>query len=224
MPLSLVPRMVLRDTSRPCASNETIAVAAMLVMMLPLTSPETFSNQMPLPPLPVISQSVMRMSRPPRQCTRPRRVGSGMPPPSSVMLVEADAAGAFARQHRRAAVEDEPGRAAHADQLRAVLQAKHPGAIDARRQRQRHLRARGFVDRALQGSGLVVGAAGPDAILRGIAPERRGERRRARGIRRHRQRAGHAADGCSDEMAAIDVHDRVFLRGRASTRVPQRWQ
>src|SRR6202043_3081480 len=36
-----------------------------------------------------------------------------------------DAAGAFAQKHRRAAVENEPGRAAHADQLRAVLQAKH---------------------------------------------------------------------------------------------------
>ena len=69
--------MVLRATSRPCASNETMAVEAVSVMMLPLISPETFSNQMPLPPLPAISQSVMRMSRPPRQCTRPRRVGSG---------------------------------------------------------------------------------------------------------------------------------------------------
>jgi hypothetical protein len=34
-------------------------------MILPLMSPETFSNQMPLPPLPAISQSVTRMSRPP---------------------------------------------------------------------------------------------------------------------------------------------------------------
>ena len=150
MPLSLVPIMVLRETIRPCASNETKAVVAMLVMMLPLMSPETCSNQMPLPPLPEISQSMMRMSRPPRQCTRPRRVGSGMPPPSSVMPVRPMLAGAFALQHRGAAVEDELGRAAHADQLRAALQAKHAGAIDARRQRQRHLRARGFVDRALQ--------------------------------------------------------------------------
>ncbi len=86
MPLSLVPKMVLRETRRPWASNETIAVVADLVMMLPLTSPETFSNQMPLPPLPVISQSVTRMSRPPRQCIRPRRVGRGIPPPSSVIL------------------------------------------------------------------------------------------------------------------------------------------
>lgn len=36
MPLSLLPRMVLRATSKPCASNDTIAVVAVLVMMLPL--------------------------------------------------------------------------------------------------------------------------------------------------------------------------------------------
>ena len=41
MPLSLVPLMVLRETSKPCASNDTTAVAAVLVMMLPLMSPET---------------------------------------------------------------------------------------------------------------------------------------------------------------------------------------
>lgn len=40
---------------------------------------------MPLPPEPVISQSVMRTSRPPRTWISPRRVGSGMPPPSKVM-------------------------------------------------------------------------------------------------------------------------------------------
>jgi hypothetical protein len=68
--------------------------------MLPLMSPEQFSNQMPLPPLRVISQS---------------------------------AAGAFALQHRCAAVEDQFGGAADADQLRAVLQAQHAGAIDPRR-------------------------------------------------------------------------------------------
>ena len=87
MPLSLVPKMVLRDTNRPCASNDVMPVTAMLVRILPLTSPETFSNQIPLPPLFATSQSVMRMSRPLRQCTRPRRVGSGMLPPSNVMLV-----------------------------------------------------------------------------------------------------------------------------------------
>ena len=106
-----------------------------------------------------------------------------MPPPSSVMPVRPMLVSAFALKHRGAAVEDEFGRAAHADQLRAVLQAQHAGAIDARRQRQRHLRPRGLIDRALQDPGLVVGTAGPHAILRGVAPERRGQRRRARGIR-----------------------------------------
>src|ERR1700682_3160057 len=85
-----------------------------------------------------------------------------------------NAVGAFALKHRRTAGEYEPGRAAHADQLGAALQAKHPGTIDARRQRQRHLRAGGIVDRPLQDLGLVVGTAGPDAIMRGVAPERRG--------------------------------------------------
>ena len=36
MPLSLVPIMVLRETIRPCASNDTTAVVAILVKMLPL--------------------------------------------------------------------------------------------------------------------------------------------------------------------------------------------
>ena len=114
---------------------------------------------------------------------------------------------AFALQHRGAAVENEFGRAAHADELRAALQAQHAGAVDARRQRQRHLRARGLVDRALQVFGLIVGTAGTHAVLRDVAAERGGERCRARGIRRHRKRAGDAGGGDSDEMAAVDVHD-----------------
>jgi hypothetical protein len=56
-------------------------------MILPLTSPETCSSQIALPPLPDISQSVMRISRAERQWIRPRRAGSGMPEPSSVMPV-----------------------------------------------------------------------------------------------------------------------------------------
>ena len=128
---------------------------------------------------------------------------------------EAYVARAFAGQHRRPAVENQFCGAAHADQLGAVLQPKHPGAIDARRQRQRDLRPRGIVDRALQGFGLIVGAAGPDAILRGVAPERRGQRRRPRGVGGQRNCAGYACGGGSDEMAAIDVHDRVFLRIRS---------
>ena len=87
MPLSLVSVMVLRDTIRPSASNDTTAVVAIFLKILPEMSPETCSSQMPLPPLAVISQSAMRTSRPPRQCTSPRRSGSGMPPPSKVMPV-----------------------------------------------------------------------------------------------------------------------------------------
>jgi len=47
MPLSLVSRIVLRVTIRPCASKDVIAVTAILLMMLPLMSLETCSNQMP---------------------------------------------------------------------------------------------------------------------------------------------------------------------------------
>ena len=113
---------------------------------------------------------------------------------------EADACRALALQNRRAAGEDEFCRAANADELRAALQPKHPAAIDARRQGKRALRARSLVDRALQGPGLVVGTAGPHAILRDIAAERGSRRRSTRGLRRHRKRAGGA---CSNEMAAV---------------------
>ncbi len=123
---------------------------------------------------------------------------------------DADTVGAFALKHRGAAGENKPGGAAHAHQLRAVLQAKHAGAIDARRQCQRHLRPRRLIDGALQSPRLIVGAAGPDAILRSVASERGGRRRRARGIRRHGKRAGNAGHGCSYEMAPIEVHGRVF--------------
>src|ERR1700682_2577840 len=50
MPLSLVPAMVLRETIRPCASNDTTAVAAILPKMLPLMSPETPRARGRLPP------------------------------------------------------------------------------------------------------------------------------------------------------------------------------
>jgi hypothetical protein len=131
----------------------------MFVKILPLMSPETCSSQMPLPPLPRRQWDVAALER-----------DAG----------KAEAAGPFALQHRGAAVKDEFGRAAYADQLRAALQTKQSGAVDAWRQHQRHLRACGFVDRALQIPGLVVGTAGPRAILRDIAAERGGERCRAR--------------------------------------------
>src|SRR6266567_3330118 len=94
MPLSLVFWMVLRDTSRPCASNDTIAVVAVLVMMLPLMSPETPSNQ-----------------------AAPRRKRDAAAIERDVG--EADMAGAFALKHRRAARKHKPGRAANPDQLGA---------------------------------------------------------------------------------------------------------
>ncbi len=82
-----------------------------------------------------------------------------------------DAAGAFGLQQRGAAVERQPAGAADADQLAAGRKPQQPAAVDAGRERQRHLCARGVVDRALQIAGLVVGAAGADAILRDIAAE-----------------------------------------------------
>ena len=87
MPLSLASRMVLRATISPSASNETIAVVAVFSMMLPQISPAAFSSQIALRPLPVISQSRILRLRPPRQWTRPRRSGRGMPPPESVRLL-----------------------------------------------------------------------------------------------------------------------------------------
>ncbi len=132
MPLSLVPVMVLRATIRPSASNDTIAVVAVLVMMLPEISPETCSSQMPLPPLPDISQSLIRTSRPARQWIRPRRSGRGMFAAVERDAGKAQAVGAFGEQHRRAAVEDEFGRAAHADELCAARKPQRAGAIDGR--------------------------------------------------------------------------------------------
>ena len=180
MPLSLVSVMVLRETIRPFASNETTAVVAIFVKILPEMSPETCSSQMPLPPLSDISQSTMRTSLPTEAMHQAAPLRQRNAAAIEGDAGQADAVGAFALQHRSAAAEHEFGRAAHADQLRAVRKPQHAGAIDARRQRQRHLRARGLVDRALQFCGLVVGTAGTHAILRDVAAERGGERRRAR--------------------------------------------
>jgi hypothetical protein len=58
----------------------------------------------------------------------------------------------------------------------------------------------------LQNSGLIVGAAGTQTILRSVAAERRDRLGSARRVNRHRKRA--SAGYCSDEMAAIDVHGR----------------
>jgi len=96
-----------------------------------------------------------------------------------------------------------------------------PSRVAEEAQEEAGLRPRRLVDRALQNLGLIVGTAGPHAILRGVAPKRRGHRCCPRGIRRHRQRPGKTGGGCSDEMAAIDVHDRVS--GRRSSRASARF-
>ena len=171
--------------------------------MLPLMSPDTCSSQMPLPPLAVISQSVMRMSRPPRQCTRPRRWGRGMLPPSKVMPESPARPAPSPRIIEAPPVKDNLGRAAHADELRAALEAQHAGAVDTRRQRQRHLRARRLIDGALQIAGLVVGAAGPHAILGDVAAKRGGQRCGARRFRRHRERAGNAGGGSPNQVRRL---------------------
>ncbi len=215
MPLSLVPWMVLRDTDqaerveRDDGGSGRLGDDVAADVAGNLLEPDAVAAaacDLAIEDADIASAEAMDQAAPRRQCNAAaveREVG------------DADAAGAFALNHRGAAVENQPGGAAHADQLRAVLQPQHAGAIDAGRQRQRHLCPRGFVDGALQSPRLVVGAAGPHAILRGVASERRGQRCCARGVRRHRKRAGNAGHGCSDQMAAIEVHDRVFPEGCA---------
>src|SRR5207247_1013582 len=130
----------------------------------------------PEPPGPALMSS-MRLSRTsvPSSPTAVRRISMPLSLVSVMVLRETI---------RPFASKIEVGRPANADQLRAVRKAQHAGAIDARRQRQRRLRAHGFVDRALQFRGLIVGAAGTHAILRNVAPERGGEGRRARSVGR----------------------------------------
>jgi hypothetical protein len=134
---------------------------------------------------------------------------------------EAEMSAALALEHRGAAIEDEPGRATRANQLRPIRQTQQAGTIDAGRQRQWRLYARGFIDGALQGFRLIVGTAGPHAVLRGVTPERGRQRCRARDIRRCRQRAGNAGGGSSHQVAAVDVHDRVFREARCAPMLPE---
>ena len=126
--------------------------------------------------------------------------------PLKLMLSQDDAAGAFGLQQRGTAVEHQPAGAAHADQLAAGRQSQQPGAVDPGRERERHLRARGVIDRALQVAGLVLGAAGANAVVRDVAAERACGLRGRRSVRRQRKRAGDAGGGCSDQMTAVDVH------------------
>ena len=125
---------------------------------------------------------------------------------------ERDAVAAFGREQRGSLRQDERGRAAHADELRAGGSLEPAGAIDAGRQKQRRAGARGAVDGALQACALVVGRARAHAELRGIDPlEPLRGKRRSDGRRGERGRARHAA---GDEAAAVDLHPAIMaLRG-----------
>ena len=159
MPLSLVPEMVLRETISPSASNDTTADVAIFGKDVAgdvarhLFDPDAVAaagRDLAIGDADVAAAEAMHQAAPCRQgnaAAVERDTG------------QADAVGAFAQKHRSAAIEHKFGRAANADQLRSALQVQHAGAVDTRRQRQRHLRARGLVDRALQILGLVVGTA-----------------------------------------------------------------
>src|SRR5262245_17139650 len=58
----------------------------------------------------------------------------------------------------RTAFENDPRRAAHADDLRASRQFELAGAIFTRSEHQRHARAGGLINRALQRCGLFLPA------------------------------------------------------------------
>ena len=166
--------MVFCATTSPCASNDRMPVVAILEMMLPLIAPDDVfqpdavaaaAGDLAIGDPDIASVQAVHQPAPGRQ----RNAGA-----VEHEAAEADAAAAFAEQQRRsAAAEHQLARAAHADQLRAAGQFQHAAAIDARRQRQRHLRARRIVDGALQRPGLVVGTVGPHAILGDVASEAR---------------------------------------------------
>ena len=120
---------------------------------------------------------------------------------------EGDAACTFASYKRRATCKLQDCCTAHTDKLAAVRQSQCAGAIGARRQRQRHLRAGGRIDGALEHFRLIVGTVWPHAVLRGVASERRCKGSRARRLRRSRQRTCcRTGGGGVDEAAAADIH------------------
>ena len=218
MPLSLVPVMVLRETIRPVrverddrgrrGVRDDVAGDVARDLLEP-DAVAAAAGDLAIVDAHVAAGEAMDQAA---------AIGQGNVAAVERDAGEAQAVGAFGEQHRRAAVEDEFGRAAHADELCAARKPQRAGAIEAGRQRQRHLRARRFVDRALQDAGLILGRVGPHAILRGVASERGGERRGARGIGRHRQRTGGAGRGSSEKMAAIEVHDRNPQMARCTIR------
>ena len=133
-------------------------------------------------------------------------VGQGNAAAVKREVTEADMVGAIGRQQRCATREHQYGRAAHSDQLRALGESQRPGAVDAGRQREWSVDAGRFIDRPLQRVGLVVGCIRPHAVMGDVAPERRCQRCRARGLWRHRQRTGDAGGRNSEDMTAAEIH------------------
>jgi hypothetical protein len=117
---------------------------------------------------------------------------------------ERDVIAATCRNQRGTAGEDEPRRAAHANQLGAARQRKPANAVIAGTKHQGHAGARGLVDRRLQHVALVGAAAGAHAELRRINAER-GKRRRTG--RSGQTCSRHGARECRDDKktTAIDL-------------------
>jgi hypothetical protein len=117
---------------------------------------------------------------------------------------ERNAVGAFALEQRRAAGELQAAVAADADDLRAVGQMQRAGAIQSRREGERHAYSGAVVDGALQPLGLIVGRAGAQPVLGRIAP---GQGLPRRGLGWTRQ--GGAGEGGSrdgQQAAAVGIH------------------
>ena len=122
--------------------------------------------------------------------------------------------GGARRDQCGAAGEDQPRRAAHADQLRAARQLEAADAIIAGTEHQRHARARGLVDRGLQHVALVGAAAGAHAELRGIDAEG-GKRRRTGRSGQGCDRRGASQGGDGEKTTAIDFHDPAPMQTRS---------
>src|SRR5581483_1476713 len=116
--------------------------------------------------------------------------------------------GACRRDERRATRQDEPGCAAHADDLPARRQPQVAGTVDAGRERQRHACSGSAVDGRLQSARLVVGAAGAHAELGSIQAEDR-DGTCSGPSRDERRRGSRGPDGGEgEEAAAVEGHGR----------------
>jgi len=128
MPLSLVPAMVLRETIKPFASNETIAVTAVSADDVAadiagnLFEPDRAAaacHDLAIRDANVAAGKTMDQPAPGRQ--------RNALPPSSVIPLRATLSAPSPNNNRGAADEGELGGAAHADQLRAARQTQHAG-------------------------------------------------------------------------------------------------